>query len=108
VKTILLHVLLLTATASVDAWSTNHRYQAWQAVGGYGTEYHPFVKPFAGKPAIYVALPAGDLAIYFTLRATKHRKLAERYAWAQAGAHVGLVAWNLKHGPRREVQRTKD
>jgi len=101
VKTILLHVLLLTSTASVDAWTTNHRYQAWQAVGGYGTEYNPLVKPFAGKPAIYVALPAGDLAIYFVLRKTKHRKLAERYAWSQAGVHLGMAGLNLKHGPNR-------
>jgi hypothetical protein len=98
-KAIFLHILLLTSSATVDAWTTNNRFHQWQHIGGWGTEYNPAVKPFAGKPALYVVMPAGDLAIYFGLRLSKHRKLARDYALAQAGVHVGLAVWNLKHGP---------
>ena len=94
-KTVLIHILLITATTTFDAWSTNRYQRVLADQGRTFVEYNPLGRPFVGKPSLYFAAPAAQVTIYVVLR-KKDRKLAHTYAYAASGAHVLAGLHNVR------------
>jgi hypothetical protein len=105
-KTLLLHILLLTSSATLDARSTNRLFERCRRFDIVCTELNPVMRQFAGRTVMYVASPAADLTIYTLLRATGHRRAAAAYVYAEAGAHAVCIASNL-HQARKIDQWAK-
>jgi hypothetical protein len=88
--TILLHVSMLVASGSFDARATNTLYSRCQQTGTHFEEWNPALRPFAGHAGMYLAIPAGDLAIYGALRLWHKPGAARDFAFGETTAHFGL------------------
>ena len=94
-KTVLIHILLITATTTFDAWSTNRYQRVLADQGRTFHEYNPLGRPFVGNRSLYFAAPAAQVTIYAVLR-KKDRKLAHAYAYAASGVHVLVGVHNVR------------
>jgi len=48
-------ILAMHGSATFDAWSTNRQINS-AAPGRRGVEHNPLLRPFAGKPSMYIAV----------------------------------------------------
>jgi hypothetical protein len=90
---IILQVSLLVASGLADAHSTNALRARALAVRQPFVEYNPVMRPFAGKPAINVAIPAIDLGVYWALRKAHKPRAAKWFAYGESGENF-FCAWH--------------
>ncbi len=95
VKTVVL-IGLLHASVTLDAWSTNRLFNN-HPPGYRPVEYNPLLKPFAGKPSMY--LMANLLTVptdIFLLKYHRHPRFAEVLVGANIGFEAMMIKRNLQ------------
>lgn len=97
-----LQIALLVGSGTADARSTNILNSRNIAAGGHMTEWNLAARPFVGHKSLYVAIPAGDLAIYAALRLRHKPHAAAAFAYAEAGGNFACALNNLRQHPQAE------
>jgi hypothetical protein len=93
---IALQIASLIASGSYDAYTSNRLLRQARAIPGYhATEVNPLLKPFSGKPTMYLVIPIGDLAIYGSLRLAHKPRAAKAYLIGSVSLHLGIGSNNL-------------
>ena len=99
--TIILHISMLIASGSFDAYSTNRLASRCVTVKNCRfTEWNPLMRPFAGHPTAYAAIPVGDLAVYGLLVLRHKPRAARAFAISETVSHIGLSLNNLRQNPK--------
>jgi hypothetical protein len=86
---------LLHGSASLDAWSTN-RFINGCPVGFRCGQVDPLVRPFAGKPTIYVAVNEAMVPLHIWLLSGKRRRAARIIGLATTGSHLAFAMHNVR------------